>query len=271
MEDTFNSDWRILTAAIYQKPRDSKILGSIELDVTELEQFIQEKRQKKLKITLTHVMLLLLARGIHQDVPPLNCYVRRGRLVPRKSVDVSVTVMGPNGELSSVKVTGAEHLTLNALAEVMQQEVLRARKGKAEHVKKARSLPSMLPWPLRQWVVNLVRWITIDLSIPLPFLGLHPDSFGTFVLSNIGSIGLDVGYPALAPFSNVAMVVTQGSITSKPAVHEGQIAIRRMLTVSAAVDHRVVDAGHMGKLFNSLRKQLKHPEWLDRTPEYTSG
>ncbi|MBL7807315.1 MAG: 2-oxo acid dehydrogenase subunit E2 [Saprospiraceae bacterium] len=263
MDDIFNSDWRKLTAAIYQKPRDSKILGSIELDVTELEQFIQEKRQQKIKVTLTHVMLLLLARGIHFEVPELNCYVRRGKLIHRPAVDVSVTVLGMDGQLSSVKVHGAETMTLSGLCDALQQEVAEARKGKGAHVKQAKNLPAKIPWPFRQWLVNTVRWITIDLGLSIPFIGLHPDSFGTFVLSNIGSIGLDMGFPALAPFSNVAMVVTQGSVNSKPVVYQGEIAIRRILTVSAAVDHRVVDAGHMGKLFLSLRRQLKHPELLE--------
>jgi pyruvate/2-oxoglutarate dehydrogenase complex dihydrolipoamide acyltransferase (E2) component len=36
-----------------------------------------------------------------------------------------------------------------------------------------------------------------------------------------------------------------------------------MLTVSAAVDHRVVDAAHLGKLFQSLRRQIKKPELLE--------
>ncbi|HAD10887.1 MAG TPA: dehydrogenase, partial [Saprospirales bacterium] len=35
MADLFNNDWRKLTMVIYQKPRDSKMLGTIELDVTE--------------------------------------------------------------------------------------------------------------------------------------------------------------------------------------------------------------------------------------------
>ena len=112
-------------------------------------------------------------------------------------------------------------------------------------------------------MVDLTRWLTIDWGINLGFLGVSHDSFGTFVLSNIGSIGLDVGYPALAPFSNVAMVVTQGSVSLKPVVHKGQIVARRMITIGAAIDHRVVDAAQMGLLFNYLKRVLKEPEGLE--------
>jgi pyruvate/2-oxoglutarate dehydrogenase complex dihydrolipoamide acyltransferase (E2) component len=267
MDNPFDNDWRKITAAIYKKSRDSKVFGSIELDVTDLEQYIQEKRNQKLKITLTHVILLILARGVHKDVPELNCFVRRGHIIPRSSVDVSLTVLGTDGNLSSIKVQNAEQLTLAGLLESMQQEVALARKGQGKHIRQARGLLPRIPWPFREWLADLVRWITIDLGLRLPFLGVDPNSFGSFVLSNLGSIGLDIGYPALAPFSTVSMVVTQGTVSSKPVVYQGQITIRRMLTLSAAVDHRVVDAMHIGKLFLSLRRQVKHPEQLEFPPE----
>ncbi|MCC7465415.1 MAG: 2-oxo acid dehydrogenase subunit E2 [Saprospiraceae bacterium] len=267
MRNPYDNDWRSITAAIYKKPRDSKVFGSVELDVTDLEQYVTEKRNQKLKITLTHVMLLILARGVHKDVPELNCYVRRGRIIPRSSVDVSLTVLGTDGNLSSIKVHHAERLTLAGLLESMQHEVALARKGQGDHIRQARGLLPRIPWPFREKMADFVRWITIDLGLPLPFLGVDPNSFGSFVLSNLGSIGLDIGYPALAPFSNVSMVVTQGTVTSKPVVYKGEITIRRMLTMSAAVDHRVVDAMHIGKLFLSLRRQLKHPEQLEHPLE----
>lgn len=266
MENPFDTDWRRVTAALYQKPRDSKIFGSIELDVTDLEEFIQIKRKEKFKITLTHIILLLFSRSIHQNVPELNCFVRRGHIIPRSSVDVSLSVLGNDGALSSVKVQHAEKLTLKGVHDALQAEIAEARKGEGKHVRRAKNLLPKIPWPFRQWLVNLIRWVTVDLGLPLPFLGVNPDSFGTFVLSNLGSIGLDIGYPALAPFSNVAMVVTMGSVTSKPVVYQGQIAIRRMLTISAAVDHRVVDASQIGRLFLSLKTMVKHPEQLEHEP-----
>jgi pyruvate dehydrogenase E2 component (dihydrolipoamide acetyltransferase) len=106
----------------------------------------------------------------------------------------------------------------------------------------------------------------VDWGFSLPFLGVSPNSFGSFVLSNLGSIGLDIGYPALAPFSNVAMVAILGRAVDKPMVVNGLVVPRRVITVSAALDHRVVDASQIGRLFNYLRQMVKHPELLDIKP-----
>lgn len=266
MGNQTNNDWRKLTAVLYRKPSDSKIFGSVEFDVTEVEKFINNHRRSNLKITLTHIFLLALSRGLKGAAPEINCYVRRGRIIQRERVDVTLSVLVGAGQMSSVKVIGAENLTLQELSTQLQSEVQKVRKGEDGEIKKAKNLVVRIPWPFRQWVTDLIKWLTIDWGISLPFLGVSPESFGSFVLSNLGSIGLDVGYPALAPFSNVAMVVNQGNVITKPMVVDGMVVPRRVITMSAALDHRVVDAAQIGRLFNYLRKIIKNPEILEEKP-----
>jgi len=267
MDAQTNNDWRKLTAVLYRKPMDSKILGSVEFDVTEVEKFVKNHRKNGLKITLTHVFLLALARGVKQAAPEINCYVKRGKIVQRDHVDVSLSVLAQSGQMTSVKIAAAESLTLSELFHSINSEIHAARKGQGKHLRSAKNLLIQIPWPLRQWLSNLVRWLTIDCGLSIPFLGVSPDSFGSFMLSNLGSIGLDVGYAALAPFSNVAMVVTQGNVTDKAMVVDGVVLPRRAITISAALDHRVVDAAQIGRLFNFLRRVIKNPAVLEERPE----
>ncbi len=250
------STWRILTTIIYRKPRDSKIFGSVEFDVTEVEEFITEQREKGLKITLTHIFLLAFARGVATVAPEINSYVRRGRIIQRKSVDVSLSVL-VGEQMTAVKVDNAERMSLQELSEHLQTEIQKARKKSDGINGGTKNLITKIPWPFRQWVFDFIRWMSIDWGIPLPFLGVSPESFGSFVFTNIGSIGLDVGYTALAPYSNVAMVLSMGKVRWKPAVVDGQVVPRRMITLSAALDHRVVDAMQAGKLFRYVVRDLK--------------
>ena len=265
MEQHFdpNNAWRLVATAIYRKPEDSKIFGTVELDVTELEIFVNKKRQEGLKITLMHPLILFVARALKQEVPQLNCYVRRGRIVPRKQIDAMVSVLQRDGEqLGSVKVPNADTLTLAALADILTRDVQQTRKGTEKGASNQKSFLAVLPWPFRGWFVRLLRIMVIEWGIYLPFPGFRSDSFGSFVFSNVGSIGIDIAYPALMPVSNLAMVLTMGSVQTKPAVVDGQIVPRRLMVLNAALDHRVVDASHGGKLFRYLKKAIKNPEVL---------
>ena len=68
-----NNGWRRVAASVYRKPVDSKIFGSVEIDVTDLEAFISARRKQGVKITLTHFFTLAVARALKNDVPELNC------------------------------------------------------------------------------------------------------------------------------------------------------------------------------------------------------
>lgn len=263
MKKTFepNNAWRRTAAAIYRKPVDSKIFGSVELDVTELEAFVLKKRQAGLRITIMHPIVLFIAQALKTEVPELNCYARRGSIVHRPSVDASVSVLVGGKQMSAVLVPDADACTLESMAKLLLRQVPRTRKGHEEKAMGNKKLLASLPWPFRTWVVRFVKWLTIDLGVSVPALGLSPNMFGSFVFSNIGSLGLDVGYAALMPASNVASVFTMGSVQTKPAVVGDQIVPRRMLTLSVVLDHRVVDASHGGRLFSYLKKAVKGPDF----------
>ncbi|MCS7037809.1 MAG: 2-oxo acid dehydrogenase subunit E2 [Saprospiraceae bacterium] len=257
-----NNPWRIAAAAIYRKPSDSRILGTVELDVTELEAYILKKRREGLRITIMHPIILLLARGVRTEVPEMNCYVRRGRLVHRDRVNVTVSVLTEGGsQISSVTVPDADRLSLSELADMLMKSVRESRQGNQEKASGSKGLLTRIPWPFRTWLVRLVKWITVDLGIAVPALGLSPDAFGSFIVSNIGSIGLDVGYAALLPLSNVSGVITMGSVQSKPVVMEDQIVPRRILIINAVFDHRVMDAVHVGKMFKHLKAVIKEADF----------
>lgn len=258
-----NTDWRKVASTIYRKPTDSKVFGSVELDVTDLEHFVSLKRKQGLKITLTHFMVLTVARALKKEVPELNTYIRRGKIVQRKSIDAMVSVLMADGQMGSVKVTDAETLTLNTLSERMSGEIKKSRQGNENKTMQRKDILSLIPWPFRRWFFWLYKTITVHGGISIPFLGLSTESFGSFVITNIGSIGLETGFPALLPSSNVAFVLVMGGINKKPVVVNDEIVIRRIMSLSIVMDHRLVDASHGGKLFRFIKYMLKNPQELE--------
>lgn len=265
-DTTFNNEWRRVAASIYQKPVDSKIFGSVEMDITDLEDYISMKRNEGLKITLTHFFLLAVARAVKTDVPELNAYIRRGRVMKRDNVDVSVSVLLEGQQMSTVKINDADKLTLHELAPLLNDEIRITRTGAENKTMRMKGFMASIPWPFRSWLFKFIKCITIDLGLSIPGLGLSANNYGSFVLTNIGSIGLQTGYPALFPISNVAFVLVMGGVTLKPAVVNGQIVPRRIINLSIALDHRVVDAMHGGKLFRYLKNIVKNPRVLETKP-----
>jgi pyruvate dehydrogenase E2 component (dihydrolipoamide acetyltransferase) len=263
----YNSNWRKVASTIYKKPTDSKIYGMVELDVTELEKYVAQKRKEGIKTTLTYLITLIVGRGIRQDVPELNTYVNRGKILQRKQVDATVSVLLPGGQMGSVKVENADQLTTVEISEEVGKNIANSRKGKENDEMQSKSVLAKLPWPFRNWLFKIYKTITINWGISVPGIGLDSNSFGSYIVSNIGTVGLDTGYGSLLPSSNISFVFVLGAINKKAVVVNDEVVIRRVMWLSSTLDHRVVDGSHGGKLFRYIKQVAKNPEILDSKPD----
>jgi len=267
----YNSNWRKVASTIYKKPTDSKIFGIVELDVTELEKYVAQKRKEGVKTTLTYLITLIIGRAIRQNVPELNTYVKRGRIMQREHVDATVSVLLPGGQMGSVKVENADQLTTAEISDVIGKNIANSRKGNENDAMQSKSLLAKLPWPFRNWLFKIYKTITINWGISVPGIGLDSNSFGSFMVSNIGTVGLDTGFASLLPSSNISFVFVLGTVNKKPVVINDEIVIRRVMLMSSTLDHRVVDGSHGGTLFRFIKQIAKNPEILDSKPDPSSA
>ncbi len=263
-QNFLNTSWRKTALTMYQKPVDSKIFGSAEIDITDLEKYITAKRKAGVKITITHFFLLATAQAIKEEVPEMNCFVQRGDIISHQQIDATVSVLLQNGEMGSVKMQNVDQLTLESSVSILREEITKSYRGDENATMKMKEKLASIPWPLRGFVYHSIKFITTTLGVSIPSLGLSANNFGTFILSNIGTIGLDVGYPALMPSANVAFVLILGGVSQKPWVVDGEIVPRSIMTLASALDHRVIDASHGGKLFKYLKRMVKNPELLEK-------
>jgi pyruvate dehydrogenase E2 component (dihydrolipoamide acetyltransferase) len=265
-KDQFNTPWRVTSAAIYTTPTDSRVYGTLDIDVTDAKGFMKQKREAGTKITMVHLATAVLARAVAFDVPEMNCFIRRGAVVGRKRLDVMVPVaMGEEG-VTSVIIRDAHARTVTSIAEEISSKAQRARAGNESKAAQNKYLLNRIPWPFRRPVFRLLKWITIDMGLEIKALGLSADSFGSFVVSDIGSHGLATGMTALMPAAKVPAVIVLGKIEEKPVVRDGEIVVRTILPLTGTFDHRIVDGAQIGKLARGIKRNFRKPEWLDEVP-----
>jgi pyruvate dehydrogenase E2 component (dihydrolipoamide acetyltransferase) len=77
---------------------------------------------------------------------------------------------------------------------------------------------------------------------------------GTFTVSNLGMYGIDGGFPLPRPPESAILLV--GAAQAKPAVYEGQIAIRDLARFSLNFDHRFIDGAAAASFLQSLNELI---------------
>jgi pyruvate dehydrogenase E2 component (dihydrolipoamide acetyltransferase) len=266
--DRFNTPWRVTAAAIYTTPTDSRVYGTLDIDVTEAKKFIDRKREEGVKLTMVHLATTVLARAMAFDVPEMNCFIRRGAVVGRKHLDVMVPVqVGGDTGVTAAVIRNAHARAVTDIAAEIRDKASRSRGGDEIKAAKNKYVLNRIPWPLRRPVFLFLKWITVDMGIEIRALGLSAHSFGSFVVSDIGSFGLNTGMTALMPAAKIPCVVVLGKLEEKPVVRNGEIVIRTILPLTGTFDHRIVDGMQIGKLARSLKRAFRKPEWLDQVPE----
>ena len=86
---------------------------------------------------------------------------------------------------------------------------------------------------------------------------LAPEDIGSasLTVSNLGMFGIRAGTPVIN--LGEPLLVFVGAVEDRPAVVNGQIVVRPLLTLSVAYDHRVADGVAAAKFTHGLKEALE--------------
>jgi len=80
---------------------------------------------------------------------------------------------------------------------------------------------------------------------------------GTITITNVGVFGVDAGTPILTP--GEAAILAVGRIRDAAWVHDGEIAVRQVTTLSLSFDHRIVDGELGSAVLRDIGQMLEDP------------
>jgi pyruvate dehydrogenase E2 component (dihydrolipoamide acetyltransferase) len=88
---------------------------------------------------------------------------------------------------------------------------------------------------------------------------LKPDEYtgGSLTVSNLGMYGIDSFIAVINPPQ--AAILAVGQVADKVVVRDGQMVVRKMMTITLSGDHRVIDGAIGAEYLRELKALLEHP------------
>jgi 2-oxoisovalerate dehydrogenase E2 component (dihydrolipoyl transacylase) len=80
---------------------------------------------------------------------------------------------------------------------------------------------------------------------------------GTITITNVGVFGVDTGTPIITP--GEAAILAFGQVKDAPWVVDGQLAVRKVCTLSLSFDHRIVDGDTGSAVLREVGAMLTDP------------
>lgn len=258
--------WRKISMASWGVTHDSSVVSILELDADPALAYLASlQSQTKTKLTITHLAGYCLAKTF-QKYPEVNCIFRRGRLYPRKTVDVCFLVASGRGgvkgseDLSGHVVRDADHAGVVKIAEALIPEAKVMKSGHDTSFRGIKHYIGVFPNFIRRPLVNLCDLIMNGMNLWSPLLGMKRDAFGSFMLTSVGSLDIEFAIPRIYPQSRNVMIMAVGAVREKPMVKDGKVVVGRQLKIVFTADHRIIDGLHAAYLLKEFQSCFENPE-----------
>jgi pyruvate dehydrogenase E2 component (dihydrolipoamide acetyltransferase) len=258
------SSFRKIAIGTWQHAYDPSVYGTMDLRMDEAVKYVAEFRAKTGKrLTISHLMAKAAAMVL-KDTPDANAILRWNRVYLRKRIGVFFQVVmtdeGPGKiDLSGATIYDAEQKSLAQIYDEFNEKVSKVRARTDPALEKTRGTFLKIPYFALNRVLKLISFLSYTLNLDLTSVGIPNDPFGSLMITNVGSLGLDVAYVPLVPYSRVPILLAVGAVKETPIVVNGKVEIAKMMSVNATFDHRFIDGFHAANMSRILREWIEHP------------
>jgi pyruvate dehydrogenase E2 component (dihydrolipoamide acetyltransferase) len=241
--------WRKLAGSTWRAPDNPQFFGDLDIDATALLAYVDEVRARTgVHLTITHLIGRALARAL-AEVPEVAVRLVRGRVYPRESIDIFFIVATDGGrDLTGVKVGGVDRKSAVEVATELAGRTGAINRGDDREYGRGKASLGRFPPRVLRRVLRIAAWVTTDLNLDLSRFGMPRQAFGAAMISSVGMLGISKAYIPLSPYYKVPMVAVVGEVRDRPAVVDGAVVVRPMLTVTATFDHRYADGSQASRM-----------------------
>lgn len=257
--------FRKVAIGTWRTAYDPSVYGTMEIHMDKAMDYINRFRAATGKhLTVTH--LLARATGeVLRQTPDANAILRYNRVYLRKRIGVFMqVVMSDEGsekiDLSGVTIYDVPDKSLIEIADEVAEKVNLVRARKDPALEKTRGMFRFIPYFLLNFFLKTIAFFSYTLNLNLKFLGVPQDPFGSVMITNIGTLGLDMAYVPIVPYSRVPILLATGAVRETPVVVDGEVVIRKVMKINATFDHRFIDGFHAATMSRILKAWMENPD-----------
>ncbi len=275
------STWRKIAMATWRPRKDPMIWATTDIEASRLLGYIDQVRHATGQhVTPAH--LVGRAGGkVFEALPALNGRVAFGSFLPSPTIDcffvVSLRTDPTTGaeavgtDLSGTVVRRVNEKTPWIIARELADRAAAIRDDDDPQFKRAKAMVKGLPPIVLRRVLDAIGFVTETLQLPLPFMGVEARPYGSILVSNIGTYGLDSVAAPVPTFCHVPITIVAGAVTDKVLARNGQAVVRPVLPLTIGLDHRFVDGYQAATMARVFRGYLEDPFAFDPVPIATAA
>ena len=258
------SSFRKIAIGTWQTAWDPSVYGTINLRMDKAMAYVADFRAKTgRRLTVSHLMAKAAAMVL-KECPEANSILRWNRVYQRTRIGIFFQVVMADEGMGKADLSGAtlydvERMSLVEICDEFERKVDLVRKRKDPALEKTRGTFLKIPYFALNRFLKVLSFFSFELNLDLRWADIPSDPFGSMMITNIGSLGLDVAYVPLVPYSHVPILLAVGAVKDVPVVENGAVVPGKVMAVNATFDHRIIDGFHASAMSKVLKAWIEDP------------
>lgn len=249
---------------IYPNRTDNEAYITMDIDLDGIDEFIKNHnsdREADDAYSTFGILIAAMLRTI-KERPKLNRFIANSSYYQRNEISASFVIkkeLSDDSEETLARIAPGDDFSLESIQGEVNEQI-RNCKNANDQTTDAMNFVSKLPF--KRLIGVIIRFFDKRGMLPQSLIATDPTQCSV-MLTNLGSIGLGIGYHHLANWgTNSIFVVVGKKVNNRYYDKDGNLRNKRVIKVSFTIDERIADGFYYSKSLRLFKKYAENPALL---------
>ncbi len=250
---------------MYPNRCDNEAFMHLRVDLTNAEKYLEKKNADNpvYRYNLFQLVVTAMLKAITLR-PQMNRFIANKNMYQRNEITAAFTVkkiFSDQGGEALARIYAKESDTIDTIHEEIYRQVSFCRSDKKDG--STASMDVLQKIPGKKLIGVIARFLDRHGWMPKGVIATDP-YYCSVVLTNLGSLKLDVGYHHMTNWGTNSVFCVIGMMKKRPFYDdEGNVDMRMSVDLGLTIDERIADGYYYAKTFKLLKTLLENPELLE--------
>lgn len=248
---------------------DSEAYMTMNADLEKIEDYVKKAnadRNEEDQLSVFGVVIAAILRTIYQR-PQMNRFIANKKIYQRNDVCAAFVVkkdMNDDGDENLARIVFEKGDTLDDIQRKVNKQIAFC---KTFIDPSSESLEKLKKFHLKRLIGLFARFFDRRGMLPKSLIETDPYQ-NSVVVTNLGSIGLNIGYHHLTNWGTTSIFMVMGRKNNFADFDKnGNVTMKRVLSLSFTVDERISDGFYFAKSLRMMKKFTENPDLLQHWDE----
>ncbi|SFP51477.1 2-oxoacid dehydrogenases acyltransferase (catalytic domain) [Butyrivibrio proteoclasticus] len=249
---------------MYPNRCDNEAYMKVSVDITKTEDYIKKYNEEHPdnRIAIFDIIIAAMLKTLRLR-PQMNRFIANQTMYQRNCITAAFTVkkeFRDDGDETLARIVAEDTDNLESISFKVREQIA---KCKVEDDESTDAMNFIKRLPAKHVLGAVARYLDRHGWMPKSVIATDPYQCSV-VLTNLGSLGMDIGYHHLMNWGTNSIFVIVGTKKFKPFYDkDGNVTMKRVIDLAVTLDERISDGFYYGRSLRLVQKLIENPELLE--------